>query len=464
MSSSSSVPCSAVVAASRRARRTRAAALAAAVALAGCGDAVLLRIEGDRAVPTELDAICVAIADRDATGGAFGRVYRLEGALARLPQTLGVEPGGADDAEAWVRGYLGGVEVARDRAVVDFRRDVTLRLDRCAPGASGAPTIVGTAGPADARLAVSQGRGGALVVAIGASGAALVDSVDGALVATDLALPAARGVLALDVDGDCDDDLVLWTDAEVRLYRRGVASFDDGAVLVALSVRAAAAADVDRDGDTDLVLGGGATLRLFRNNGSGGFGADDTAIPGGVVSDVTALALGDLDGDGNPDLIAGQGDAAGAPPRALLADASGGGVFALAPAILPEVDLQVRGLALADVDGDADLDLGVALAGAPARLYINRGGRLEDQSFVRLPQPAPTATAVAIADWNGDCAADLALAGAASSALLRADDRDGFADEATAAAAGDVAFVDLDDDGDRDVVLATPDGVTWLSR
>ena len=455
-----------------RAVRSPLAALAAlaALALTACGDAVLLRIDGDRAVPDELDALCLAIADREPAGGAFGRVYRLEGELASLPQTLAVEPGGASSAEAWVRGYRGGVEVASDRAAVDFGGDVDLRLDRCAPGASGAPAEVDTAGPADARLAASVGRGGALVVALVPGGAAAVVDASGgsggaALTATDLDLAGALGLLAADLDGDCDDDLVTFTATEVRLHRRDITGFVPPEPLAPLAgVRALAAADVDRDGDTDLVVGGGATLRLLRNDGDGALTADDTAIPAAAATDVTALALGDLDGDGNPDLLVGQGDAAAAPPRALLADASGAGVFALAPAILPELDLLVRGLALGDVDGDGDLDLAVALAAAPSRLYINRAGRLEDQSFVRLPQPAPAAAAVAIADWNGDCAPDLALAAAAGTSLLRGTDSDAFAADAAAAAASDVALVDLDDDGDRDAVLATAGGVTWLRR
>ena len=432
--------------------------------LTGCGDAVLITVDGDRTVPDELDAICLAIADTDPAGGHFGRSYRLEGDLAGLPQTLAVEAGGASSAEAWVRGYLGGVEVARDTARVDFSDDLTLHVDRCTAAPGGAPAEVATAGPADAALAASVGRGGVLLAALGGGAAQLLDASGNALDARDLPAAGARGAIALDADGDCDDDLVVWTDAEARLLLRDAGGFSDAGAIAAFAVRAAAAADVDRDGDQDLVLGGGAELRLYRSDGVGGLAHDAAAIPGGAVSDVTALALGDLDGDGNPDLIAGQGDAAGAPPRAFLADPSGAGTFTASPAILPEIDLQVRGLALADVDGDADLDLGVALATAPVRLYVNRGGRLEDQSFVRLPQPAPTAAAVAIADWNGDCFPDLALAAPGGATLLAGGDDGVFTADGPAPGATAAAFADLDDDGDLDLLLATPGGVAWLRR
>ncbi len=423
------------------------------LALAGCGDAVLVVVAGDREVPTELDAICLGVADRDPGGGAFGRSYRLEGALASLPQSLAVEAGGADAAEAWVRGYQGGVEVAVDRAGVDFGGDVTLRLDRCAPGSSAAPIEEAAVGPADASIAASMGRGGWIVVAAGAT-AAIIDAED----TRELDLGGATGVVALDADGDCDDDLVAFGAAGAQLYVRDIDGFTPADAITTDAVVAAAAADVDRDGDADLVVSAGPTL--YRSDGAGTFARDDAAIPSGVATDVSALALGDLDGDTNPDLIAGQD---GAPPRAFLADASGQGVFTSAPAILPDVALAIRGFALADVDADADLDLGVAIAGAAPRLYVNRGGLLEDQSFVRLPQPAPAAAAIAAADWDGDCRPDLALAGA-TTALYAGGDDGAFSSDAEVGAATAAVFVDLDDDGARDLVLATASGVIWVHR
>ena len=434
--------------------------VAAGALVPACGDAVLVVVDGDRAVPEELDAICLGVADRDPAGGGFGAAYRLEGALAGLPQSLAVEAGGAASGEAWARGYLGGVAVARDRAVIDFGGDVELRLDRCGAGRADAPEVAGVAGPADARVVASTGRGGTFVVAVGGGAAAIVDASGGALGVRDVGVAGAAGVVALDVDGDCDDDLVVWTATEARLLVRDVADFVDAGAFATLAIGAAAAADVDRDGDQDLVVAGGADLRLYRSDGAA-LAHDAAALTGAGVADARALALGDVDGDGNPDLIVGQ---AGEPLRAFVADPSGGGTFAPAPAILPEVALTVAGLALGDVDGDADHDLAVAVEGAGARLYVNRGGLLEDQTFVRVPQPAPVAGAVAIADWNGDCAPDLALAGGGGSRLLAGAASGALADDGGATAATSAVFVDLDDDGALDLVLGAPEGVTWLRR
>src|SRR5205085_5260662 len=97
-----------------------------------------------------------------------------------------------------------------------------------------------------------------------------------------------------------------------------------------------------------------------------------------------------------------------------------GGAFEANDGVVPPVPLDVLRFALADADGDVDLDpdLAVSVKAAPMRLYIDREGQLEDQSFVRLPQPAPMATSVALGGWDGGrCEPDAIVAGAASLAL-----------------------------------------------
>ncbi len=432
-----------------------------ACALAACDGAVTLTIAGDLPVPDGVDAICVAVADRDLGGGRFGRVYPLVPPLDALPQTLAVAPGGATAAEAWARGYRAGVEVARDRALVDFGGDVALRLDRCRRGRAGAFAIAGVASGAATRVVGSLGRGGTLAVAFGPEGARVLDFEDGALVARGaLAIGPAIDVIAADLDGDCADDLVVAGAAAAPvLWRRAGRDFLEVGPLGAAPATAVTATDADRDGDLDLILARGDALELDRNDGAGRFTVDAAAFAGVSVGVVTALAAGDLDGDGVADLVVGQ---SAAPMLALYGTGAG---YAVAAGALPDVPLSVQRLALVDIDGDGDLDLAVALADAPPRLYVGRAGRLEDQSFVRLPQPATRARGFAIARLDDDCAPDLALVDDTGLAIARGTDGGAFADARELAITGavDAAAIDLDDDGAPELLVAGADGVTRVA-
>lgn len=441
---------------------------------------MVVTVEGD----LELDGICVAVADRDPAGGEHAEFYALAGEQASLPQTLVVEPGSAGGGVASVRGYLNGVEVARDRQAFDFGggvEELVLTLDACPAGRDAAPRVRATA-PAGAspQAAVSFGRGGSLIVVAGIGESTILDARDDQLDVLGLARPVLPtssqplAVLAFDADGDCDDDIVVVLDnAPPLLWRRQPdASFVDdpdafaGAGLTPMA--AAAAADVDHDGDLDLVVGGGGVLRLLRNDGSGVFRADAAAIPAGAVSDVTELAFGDLDGDGNVDLVVGQGGSAAAPARILFNDASGTGFFQLAPAALPEVPLRARGVVVADVAGNALPDVLIASEGAPVKLYVNRGdGRLEDRSFLVLPSGDPvTATGAALGDWTGDCARDALVARNYEPPLVWRGSSEGpmTAEPFTEADGHQVLMADIDDDGVLDAVLVGQGEVHWVSR
>jgi hypothetical protein len=438
---------------------------AVVVLVASCDSSITLEVAGDRPIPRALDAICVGIADTDESGGHLGQLYPLVGELASLPQTLRVAPGGASSAYLWVRGDRGGVPVAYSIARTGFEGDVRIALDRCPVGRSGVPSPMGApVGPGGARLVASHGSGN-IVVALGAE--AVVIDAQGSKVTAVAGPPLPAGnvvaAIAADVDGDCDDDLIIATDAEAPIvWRRDHRNFTPGAPLSSGPQAALAAADIDHDGDVDLVTGIGATLSLWYNDGAGQFTLDDEDLKAaGRISSVRALALGDVNTDGNADLIVGQ---AKAPMTAWLGGTNG--LFEPNDGVVPPAPLDVASFALADADGDPDLDpdLAVAVKGAPMKLYIDREGQLEDQSFPRLPQPAPMASAIALASWDaGRCEPDAIVAGATESVSLHGEP-DAFTREETLDAATDVVMIDLDEDGDLDAVLATPEGVRWLAR
>jgi hypothetical protein len=189
------------------------------------------------------------------------------------------------------------------------------------------------------------------------------------------------------------------------------------------------------------------------------------ALPGEVRT-AFALAALDLDGDGDMDLIEGTGG------QDEVLENQGGGAFVVGgvlppPAGSPQAD--TRALATGDVDGDGDPDvLATWSAGGPAvRLFANQGGlsfaEVTATAIPALPSASLPSAAV-LGDVDGDGDLDAYLGNQAFSewhTLLLLGDGSGSFTDGTAqlpsdtSPIGDVAFGDVDSDGDLDALLAT---------
>lgn len=279
-------------------------------------------------------------------------------------------------------------------------------------------------------------------------------------------LPLTSVILA-DVDGDGDGDAfgVGPFGPHVLLRNDGRARFTDvTATLPSASGQPSlgvAAIDIEGDGDLDLFAGLFGTSpyasRLLRNNGNGVFADASANLPAGSNSPTAAVAR-DFDGDGDVDLAFVSHWLAGGQNTMLVND--GAGVFTAAYPFPVYLGFSI---ATADVDGDLDFDLVIGTDTGP-RLLRNDGNLVfTDVTATALPAlPVGNTLAVAFGDVDGDDDPDLVVARGADHVLRNTGGTFNLAATLTSAGAQSLALVDVDDDGDLDLLRAPTSGVVAL--
>lgn len=279
--------------------------------------------------------------------------------------------------------------------------------------------------------------------------------------------PYSPGVVLGDFDGDRDLDCFLANRANPnRLYLNdGKGVFRDAsASLPVLPIGGPiAAADVDGDGDLDVV---GAFFagpnRLLLNDGKAGF-TDATANLPSDRDSTSDVDLQDVDGDRDIDVVFTNLHAS---QRCKLLLNDGKGKFRRGS----DLAGNMQEAAIADLDRNGTAD--VVFAGPRADIYFGDGrGGFTGAARKGLPhQPRDYVAAAAAGDFDGDGSLDIvAVRGAVSGNLLLtpfadrlylSDSYGSFTEAGSArlpslaALTSDVAVVDVDRDGDQDIVTA----------
>ncbi|MDX1675013.1 MAG: CRTAC1 family protein, partial [Longimicrobiales bacterium] len=225
--------------------------------------------------------------------------------------------------------------------------------------------------------------------------------------------------------------------------------------------------DYDYDFSADLAVAGAGGVRLLRQSGAGSFeDVTDAAIPAAAVDGSYAGVWAvDLDMEGDIDLVLAR--TAGDP---LVLWNTGEQRFEVGTELAGAGRL--RELAWGDVDGDGDPDAVLIDADGRLRVFTNR--RFRDPRFT--PEPVPDslarAAAVAIADLNRDAVLDLVVLDPDGTIRRVSRATDAWSADVLAswtevgAPPGRIQLfvVDLDNNGDLDLVASGPDGgQTWLA-
>lgn len=223
------------------------------------------------------------------------------------------------------------------------------------------------------------------------------------------------GIADFDLDGDLDIIVVSEDDKTNELYlNNGNGTFTDAGnrIPVTGTSNSVVVFDINTDGVPDILIGNNGQNNILINDGKGNF-KDETNERFGKFIDVTQdLTLGDIDGDGDEDLLVANEDN----NRILIND--GKGYFKDESSDrLPYRDTpeESREVDIADIDGDGDLDIlygnveaFVNGAVRQNRLLLNDGkGMFSDITTTHLPKDNNRCFGVAFLDIDNDGDVDI---------------------------------------------------------
>ncbi|MFK8102769.1 MAG: T9SS type A sorting domain-containing protein [Saprospiraceae bacterium] len=275
-----------------------------------------------------------------------------------------------------------------------------------------------------------------------------------------------KDVRAIDIDQDDDLDIIVANefDQNAILLNDGNGIFSVGNQGIPPSIihdsEDIVLADFNGDGFLDIIFISEDDFEneYYWNTGSGSFVSSPNVLP---FTSSNAAAAVDITNDGRPDLILGNND------QNMILVNDGFGNLLVDTDRLPLLTEKTHDIKMLDIEGDGDMDMFVANEGTN-RLMINDGaGFFVDASAARLPSGLNLDTRKAvIADANGDGFPDIFLCNVEFSLATNPQDRlflndgAGYFTDATERLPSknnqtlDAVFIDLDEDGDLDLITA----------
>lgn len=278
-----------------------------------------------------------------------------------------------------------------------------------------------------------------------------------------------------DIDEDSDLDILItgWNSTEkiIKLYTNDSnGNFTEVPEIPfeAVSKGDIAFSDVDNDGDQDVLITGldnsnSWTSKLYSNDGNGDF-TEVVDTPFENVID-SSIAFSDIDGDGDEDvIITGVGVFMNLAVTKLYINDGSGNFTEMTNT--PFVDVELGSVAFSDIDNDGDEDVLItgynSSLGSVARLYINNG--LGNFSLVtNTPFIGVSVSSIAFADVDNDNDKDVFITGNNNSYYGRISKlyinegttlfTEASGTQFTEVAFSSVAFSDVDNDGDQDLLV-----------
>jgi len=280
-----------------------------------------------------------------------------------------------------------------------------------------------------------------------------------------------------DIDNDGDEDLLITGDSMgqvgiAKLYiNNGLGIFTPSAEqFIGVSGSCVVFVDVDNDGDKDVLISGANSWSnprtdLYLNDGWGHF----TMLLGtGLIGVIyPSIAFSDIDGDGDKDVLITGDDNSGSPFSHVTKLYTNDGFGIFTEINHPFEDVSESSIAFSDIDNDGDND--VLITGhnnggggsSVSILFINDGSGIFTPAQV-MPFVQVYESSVSFSDVNGDNYADVLITGEDTTtndvSKLYINDGSGnfnelLQDPFFGVYKGDVAFADIDNDGDNDVLI-----------